>query len=113
MRVLANIVPGARWRPGRPVHEQGEVIREHLAFMQAAFYAGSLLLGGPMATGMSGVAVLDVPDLEAAEAFASADPAVAAEVLVYEVEEVVPIFEALSASRRAAAGRSLDEDARS
>ena len=44
---------------------------------------------------LAGMALLEVPDLEAAEAFARADPAVAGGVLVYDVAEVVTFFDAL------------------
>jgi len=95
MRVLARIGPGPRWVADRDVYHQGPVIRDHLAFMEAAFHDGALLVGGPLATGMAGMALLEVPDLEAAEAFARADPAVAGGVLVYDVAEVVTFFDAL------------------
>ena len=102
MRVLARIGPGPRWVAGRDVYHQGPVIRDHLAFMGARFDDGTLLVGGPLATGMAGMALLEVPDLEAAEAFARADPGVAGGVLVYDVEEVVTFFDALDAAAPAA-----------
>ena len=95
MRVLARIGPGPRWVVGRDVYHQGPVIRDHLAFMAARFDDGTLLVGGPLASGTAGMALLEVPDLEAAEAFAQADPGVAGGVLVYDVEEVVTFFDAL------------------
>ena len=98
MRVLARIGPGPRWVAGRDVYHQGPEIRDHLAFMAARFDDGTLLVGGPLASGMAGMALLEVPDLEAAEAFARADPGVAGGVLVYDVEEVVTFFDALEAA---------------
>ena len=99
MRVVAHIAPGPAWRPGRSVFEQGEPVRAHLRFMQARFDDGSLILGGPARDGMSGLAVLEVPDLDAAQAFAAADPGVAADVLVYDVHELVPFFDAFTDRR--------------
>jgi uncharacterized protein YciI len=99
MRIIAHIAPGPNWLPGRSVYEQGEPVRDHLRFMQARFDDGSLLLGGPARDGLSGLAVLEVPDVEAAQAFAAADPGVAADVLVYEIRELVPFFDALVSRR--------------
>jgi uncharacterized protein YciI len=99
MRVVARIVPGPQWRPNASVYEQGPPIEAHLAYMRARFDDHSLVMGGPLATAMSGIAVLEVPDLSAAEAFAQADPGVAAGVLVYEVDEWRPFFDALSGAR--------------
>lgn len=79
----------------RDVYHQGPAIRDHLAFMEARFDDGTVLVGGPLASGMAGMALLEVPDLEAAEAFARADPGVAGGVLAYDVEEVVTFFDAL------------------
>ena len=108
MRVVAHITPGPAWLAGRSVYEQGEPIGAHLRFMRARFYDGSLLLGGPTRDGLSGLAVLEVPDLDAALAFAAADPGVAADVLVYDVHELVPFFDAIGAggAERPAPGTS-------
>ena len=78
MRVIARIIPGPRWQCGRSVYEQGPAIQAHLAYMKARYEEGSLLIGGPFTTGLSGIAVLEVPDLRAATDLAQSDPAVAA-----------------------------------
>ena len=96
MRVIAHIAPGPSWLTGRPVVEQGEPIRAHLRFMQTLFDDGTLLLGGPARDGMSGLAVLEVPDLATARELASADPGVVADVLVYDVQELVAFFDTLA-----------------
>jgi uncharacterized protein YciI len=107
MRVLARITPGPAWLAGRHVWGQGPAAAAHLAYMRDRFDAGTLLIGGPLQDGMSGMALLEVADLHAARAFADADPGVAAEVLTYEVAEVLPYFDAISGVRSAATTREL------
>ena len=99
MRVLAHITPGPSWLPGRAVWGQGPTIQAHLEYMRDRYDAGAVLIGGPLRGGMAGMALLEVADLDAAHAFAVADPAVAAQVLAYEVAEVLPYFDALSRVR--------------
>lgn len=99
MRVLARITPGTAWLPGRTVWEQPPVVLAHLGYMRDGFDAGVVLVGGPLRSGMAGMALLEVADLDAARAFAAVDPAVAADVLTYEVAEVLPYFDSLSSLR--------------
>ena len=99
MRVIAHIAPGQAWLKGRSVYEQGEPVGAHLRYMRARFEDGSLLLGGPARDGLSGLAVLEVDDLEAAEGFAAADPGVVANVLTYDIHELVPFFDAFTDPR--------------
>lgn len=101
MRALARITPGPAWLPGHPVWEQGPAVRAHLAYMRDRYDDGALLVGGPLRSGMAGMALLEVADLDVAHAFATGDPAVAAQVLTYEVAELVPYFDALSGVRSA------------
>lgn len=103
MRVVARLRPGPRWLADTAVQGQGAPIVAHLDFMRDRFDDTSLLVGGPLRGGMSGFALLEVPDLAAARDFAQADPAVSAGVLVYEVDELVPYFDALSGVRRSGA----------
>lgn len=102
MRVLARITPGPAWLPGLPGWEQGPAVRAHLAHMREQFDDGGLLVGGPLRSGMAGMALLEVPDLDVAHALAAADPGVEAEVLAYELAEVLPYFDAISGMRRGA-----------
>lgn len=102
MRVLVRINPGPAWSPRHDVWGQGPAVRAHLEYMRDRYDAGVLLFGGPLAGGMAGMALLEVADLEEAHAFAAADPAVAAEVLAYEVAEVLTYFDAFSGVRRGA-----------
>ena len=106
MRVVAHISPGPRWLSGKSVYGQGALIEDHLDYMCQRFDDHSLLLGGPMAGGMSGLALLEVPDRAAAYDVANADPAVAGAVLVYSIEEFVPFFDVVSGVR---AGRPTAE----
>ena len=107
MRVLARITPGPSWLPGQPVWEQGPAVQAHLAYMRESYDEGTLLVGGPLRSGMAGIALLEVADLDTAHAFAAADPAAAAEVLVYDVAEVLPYFDALSGARHSATARAI------
>lgn len=107
MRVLARITPGPSWRPGQAVWEQGPAVRAHLGYMRDRYDDGALLIGGPLRSGMAGMALLEVADLAAAHDFSTADPAVAAEVLAYEVAEVLPYFDALSGARSSARTRGV------
>lgn len=105
MRVLARITPGPAWLPGQPVWGQGSAVQAHLAYMRDRHDDGALLVGGPLRSGMAGAALLEVADLDVAQAFAAADPAVAADVLTYEVAELLPYFDALSGVRHSATTR--------
>lgn len=107
MRVLAHISPGPAWLPGRDVWGQGPAVEAHLAYMRDQYDIGTLLVGGPLRSGMAGVALLEVPDLEAARTFAAADPGVAAQVLAYEVAEVLPYFDALGGVLRGVRAREV------
>jgi len=111
MRVVARITPGPSWLPGHDVWGQGPAVPAHLAYMRDRYDDGSLLVGGPLHSGMAGIALLEVADLDAAHAFAAADPAVAAEVLTYEVAEVLPYFDALSGVRSGGTARDVGADA--
>lgn len=106
MRVLARITPGPAWLPGQPVWGQGRTVQDHLAYMRDRYDDGALLVGGPLRSGMAGMALLEVADLDVAQDFAAADPAVAAEVLTYEVAELLPYFDAFSGLRHAAMTRA-------
>ena len=106
MRVLARITPGLSWLPGQDVWGQGAAVQAHLAYMRERYDDGELLVGGPLRSGMAGMALLEVANLDVARAVAAADPAVAAEVLIYEVAEVVPYFDALSGVRTSALTRA-------
>lgn len=99
MRVLVRITPGPRWLPGRSVYRQGPLVEAHLDYMRERFDDRSLLIGGPLRSGMAGVAVLDVPDLMAAKKIADCDPAVDGGVLVYSADELVPFFDVTSGAR--------------
>lgn len=106
MRVLARITPGPTWMPGRTVWEQGPAIAAHLRFMEAQYADGALLVGGPLRDGRSGMALLDVADLDVARALAAADPAVQAQAMTYEVAEVLTYFDAFGAARMTGASHA-------
>lgn len=96
MRVLARITPGPAWLPRQPVWGQGRAVQAHLAYMRDRYDVGALLVGGPLRSGMAGMALLEVADFSVAHDFAAADPAVAAGVLTYDMAELLPYFDALS-----------------
>ena len=66
MRIIARIHPGPAWLAGKTVFEQGPVMNEHLAFMRERFDDGTLLVGGPLATEESGLALFEAADLTTA-----------------------------------------------
>lgn len=91
--------PCPTWASGRTVWEQGPAVSAHLDYMRDRYADGSLLVGGPLRDGMSGIALLDVADLDAARAFAASDPAVQANTMTYDVAEVRTYFDVYSAMR--------------
>ena len=107
MHIIARIHPGPAWLPGKTVFEQGPVMNEHLAFMRARFDDGSLRIGGPLATEESGLALFEAADLTAARNLVDQDPAAQADVLVYELHQLLPYFDALSGAR--AEGDATDQ----
>jgi uncharacterized protein YciI len=107
MHIIARIHPGPAWLGGKTVFEQGPVMNEHLAFMRARFDDGSLLIGGPLATEVSGLALFEAADLTTARHLVGRDPAARAEVLVYELHQLLPYFDALSGAR--AEGAAADQ----
>ena len=90
MHIIARIHPGPAWLPGKSVFEQGPVMNEHLAFMRARFDDGSLRIGGPLATEESGLALFEAADLTAARNLVNQNPAAEADVLVYELHQLLP-----------------------
>jgi uncharacterized protein YciI len=107
MRIVARINPGPAWLAGKTVFEQGPVINEHLAFMRERFDEGTLLVGGPLATDESGLALFEAVDLTTASNLVGQDPAARADVLVYELHQLLPYFDALSGAR--AEGAAQDQ----
>ena len=107
MRIIARIQPGPAWLAGKSVFEQGSVMNEHLAFMRARFDDGSLLVGGPLATEESGLALFEAADLTTARTLVGRDPAAQTGVLVYELHQLLPYFDALSGAR--AEGDATDQ----
>src|SRR6478752_813983 len=95
VHIIARIHPGPAWLAGNTVFEQGPVMNEHLAFMRARFDDGTLLVGGPLATEESGLALLEAADLTAARDLVGRDPAARADVLVYELHQILPYFDTL------------------
>ena len=107
MHIIARIHPGPAWLAGRSVFEQGPVMNEHLAFMRARFDDGSLLIGGPLATEESGLALFEAANLTTARDLVGLDPAARADVLVYELHQLLPYFDTLSGAR--AEGAAQDQ----
>lgn len=101
---VALIGHGPKWITGKSVYEQGSAIDEHLVAMRRRYEEGSLLLGGPFDRG-GGIAVLHAADETAARRIMDADPAVAADVMVYELFELTAYFDAF-------AGQGVDGEVR-
>lgn len=92
---VALIGHGPNWAAGKSVYEQGRAIDEHLVSMRRRFHEGSLLLGGPFDRA-GGIAVLQVDSELVARQIMDADPAVIAEVMVYELFELTAYFDAFT-----------------
>jgi uncharacterized protein len=75
--------PGPAFIPGKPLSEQP--LKEHGQYMMALHRRGTLRIAGGFADDTGGAALIDAPDLDAAEAIAQADPAVIAKVFSYEL----------------------------
>lgn len=75
--------PGPAWRPGVPM--SGQALREHVAYYRAAAASGRVFAGGALPAIDGGLAILVLPDLQAARAFLSADPAILNGTFVGEV----------------------------
>lgn len=68
---------------------EAEVFGEHFAHLQRLLADGTLVLAGPtLGTTNTGIAVLEAPDREAAEALMNADPAIARGVVRGELREM-------------------------
>lgn len=85
MRVIVNIRPGPAWAPGQTVYEQGESVARHLVSMRNLYDDGRLLVGGPFASATSGMALLDVENLDEAREIMETDPGVVSGVFSYEL----------------------------
>lgn len=101
-------LPGPAWVAGLDPRRQPG-IEAHVAHYAALAAAGKLLLGGPFLDPDSGGLAVAAPGMDRAEleAFAAADPAVAAGLLRFELLEWFAAMrgaEALAAAARAAAG---------
>jgi uncharacterized protein YciI len=92
---VALIGHGPNWIAGKTVYEQGKAIDAHLVSMRRRFRDGSLLLGGPFDRA-GGIAVLQAENEVDARAIMDADPAVLAEVMVYELFELTAYFDAFT-----------------
>ena len=95
MRFAILIGHGPEWKPGKSVYEQGPSITGHLEAMRRHYTEGRLLLGGPFDED-GGMAILEVPDAEAAVALMEADPGVEANVFSYEVRTLHAYFDAFA-----------------
>ncbi|HSX68752.1 YciI family protein [Nocardioides sp.] len=68
---------------------EAEVFGEHFAHLQRLLADGTLVLAGPtLGTTNTGIAVLEAPDRDAAEALMNADPAIARGVVRGELREM-------------------------
>lgn len=67
--------------------EERAMMGQHAQYLRAAFAQGSVLIFGPVGdpAGSYGMAVLQMPDLAAAEQFAANDPTVLAGLNTYAV----------------------------
>lgn len=101
MRIIALIDHGPAWDRSKTIYQQGPAMDAHLAAMGNRYDEGQLLIGGPFENAPGGVAVLDAPDLSAAQSIMDSDPAVVAGVLIYQLRVVRAYFDAFSRLRTA------------
>jgi len=71
--------PGANWKPGRPVSEQG--LGDHQDYIHDLHLAGVLFLAGPFPDASGAMAVVDVETKHDAEEILAADPAITQQLL--------------------------------
>lgn len=87
---------GPNWTAGKSVYEQDPtIIQAHLESMRRRFREGTLLLGGPFDRA-GGLAVWSAVSQDHARHLIEADPAVAAEVMDYELYELTAYFDRFS-----------------
>ena len=69
--------------------QEAEVFAEHFAHLERLLADGTLVLAGPtLGSTNTGIAILEAPDREAAEALMEADPAIARGVVRGELREM-------------------------
>jgi uncharacterized protein len=63
------------------------IMQEHIAYIQGFFTAGSVLAFGPVLApeGAYGMAILEMPDIVAAEAFAQSDPSIRSGLNTFQI----------------------------
>ena len=87
MTFVGLLRPGPQWWPGRPIHDQGSPIQNHLTAMRRLHADGLLRYAGSLGTS-SGIVLLATADEGLARAVLQADPAVAGGVLRFHVREL-------------------------
>lgn len=81
--------PGASWKPGRPMSEQG--LLEHFHYIKALHAKGVIVLAGPMGAD-SGLIVLRARDLAEASRVMAEDPAVTAAIFAGSIQPFTARF---------------------
>jgi len=66
--------PGAAWQAGKPFSEQD--LLAHGAYMKQLYDNNQLLHAGPFLDSRGGLTILQVDDIESAQAILDADPAI-------------------------------------
>jgi uncharacterized protein YciI len=84
MLYAVRLLPGPKWVAGKSAFEQPG-IQDHIAYMEKLQAEGRMRFGGPFLDGMGGQCAITAESTDDAKAVASADPAVAAGLLVPEV----------------------------
>lgn len=74
---------GPRWIEGKPMAEQG--LRDHGRYMLELFRKGALRYAGGFADDSGGAVMLEAKDDAEASAIAAADPAVTAQIFVFDL----------------------------
>jgi uncharacterized protein YciI len=89
--------PGPKWIAGQPANRQDPaVMLPHLIRMRELYDRGNLVFGGPTRAGFGGMALMETKTFSEAADLMREDPAVLAGVLIYEVAELNPYFDAFA-----------------
>lgn len=86
---VVRYAPGPAWIEGRPMAEQD--LRPHGAYYRDLLERGHVFAAGGFA-GEGGMAILQAPDMEAAQAIVAADPAIVSGVFVGDLQQWRPRF---------------------
>lgn len=84
---IYNLIPPRQPFIGNATPGEIAVMQRHFSYLQTKLEEGSLIMAGRCSDATYGIAIIEAPDLAAAEAFQKADPAIAEGVMTSELHE--------------------------